>query len=49
MGEISVLSVYTTIVSYLDYRYYKAKGQQRGSTVKEELPLHSRSRSGSSV
>ncbi|KAJ5685951.1 hypothetical protein N7536_008570 [Penicillium majusculum] len=49
MGEFSLLSVYTTVVSYLDYRYYKAKGQHRGSTVKEELPLHSRSESDSSV
>lgn len=49
MGEFSFLSVYTTIVSYLDYRYYKAQGQHRGSTVKEELPLHSRSESDSSV
>ncbi|KAJ5850502.1 hypothetical protein N7455_010358 [Penicillium solitum] len=49
MGEFSLLSVYTTVVSYLDYRYYKAKGQHRGSTVKEELPLHNRSESDSSV
>lgn len=49
MGEFSLLSVYTTVVSYLDYRYYKTKGQHRGSTEKEELPLHSRSESDSSV
>ncbi|OQD98925.1 hypothetical protein PENSOL_c008G10525 [Penicillium solitum] len=48
-ANMNLLSVYTTVVSYLDYRYYKAKGQHRGSTVKEELPLHSRSESDSSV
>ncbi|CRL29046.1 unnamed protein product [Penicillium camemberti] len=48
-ANMNFLSVYTTIVSYLDYRYYKVQGQHRGSTVKEELPLHSRSESDSSV
>lgn len=38
-----MLALYMAVVSHLDYQYYKAAGQQRGSTVKEELPAHSRS------
>ncbi|OGE55667.1 hypothetical protein PENARI_c004G04521 [Penicillium arizonense] len=37
------LSVYMTVNSYLDYRYYKTNGQHRDSTIKQELPLHNTS------
>ncbi|GKT64251.1 cytochrome P450 [Colletotrichum tofieldiae] len=45
---LSIVAGYATIISWLDFRYFKANGVARGSIRQHQLPLHSRCNSAQS-
>ncbi|KZL80573.1 hypothetical protein CI238_10544 [Colletotrichum incanum] len=45
---LSIVAGYTTVISWLDFRCFKANGVARGSIGQQQLPLHSRCNSAQS-
>ncbi|GKT42938.1 uncharacterized protein ColSpa_03119 [Colletotrichum spaethianum] len=45
---LSIVAGYATVISWLDFRYFKINGVARGSICHQQLPLHSRCNSSQS-